>query len=216
VRSGLELRWLTQEPGLTAGRIGARLLVPPSGETIDLGGTVIRFVRDPEVRAEGRLALVPAMDEPARRVLESPAVLRAGGLRVIALGWATVETDRTVREFAAALGVAADGEAAASDPLLGVTVRVIRDPRLPGGRVGLLEPSTEGRLAATLARDGEGPAALYLAPDDSLDAWLGRARSHGVAGSRPDLGPFGRAALVLGGPVAGPHLVVVDPVPDGG
>jgi hypothetical protein len=166
----------------------------------------MRFVSDPEVRAEGRLALVPVGPDPA-----GARVAPQRGLRIVALGWATVDTERTVGDFRAALDATGDGEPGEPDPLLGAHVRVLHDPRLPGGRVALLEPSTEGRLAATLARDGEGPCALYLAPPDSLDAWLGRARSGGVAGSRPDVGPFGRASLVLGGPVAGPHLLVVDP-----
>lgn len=206
MRPGLELRWLAQDPELTADRIARRLLLTVSGEQLAFDGLAMPFVRDVDARAEGRLALVPAALE-AGSASAAPA-----GLRITALGWATVDTERALRDFAAALDVAAGGEPVDPDPLLGATVRVIRDERLPGGRIALLEPSTEGRLAASLARDGEGPCALYLAPPDSLEAWLGRARSSGVAGSRPDDGPFGRSALVLGGPVAGPHLVVVDPV----
>jgi hypothetical protein len=209
VRTGLELRWLAQEPELTADRIARRLLLPASGEQLAFDGLAMPFVRDADARAEGRLALVPTA-LGAASASTTPA-----GLRITALGWATVDTERALHDFAAALDVAADGEPLDPDSLLGATVRVIRDERLPGGRIALLEPSTEGRLAASLARDGEGPCALYLAPHDSLEAWLGRARSGGVAGSRPDDGPFGRAALVLGGPVAGPHLVVVDPVARG-
>ena len=216
MQPGLELRWLTQEPELTAERIGRRLLLQASGDTVVFDGLGLRFVREAGVRAEGRLALVPAVVAVAAGgALPTASAAAKSRLRLAALGGATVEIDRTVRDFAAALDVAGDGEMAPPEPFLGATVRVLRDPRLPGALLALLEPNTEGRLAATLARDGEGPCALYLAPDDSLDAWLGRARTGGVAGSRPDQGPFGWSSLVLGGPVAGPHLVVVDPARDG-
>jgi hypothetical protein len=77
--------------------------------------------------------------------------------------------------------------------------------------VVLLEPNTEGRLAATLARVGEGPAALYLQP---VHATLARIRDELRRAGRPTSvigeGPFGRQALVLGRPAWGPHVLLVD------
>ena len=67
-----------------------------------------------------------------------------------------------------------------------------------------------GGSPASLVRDGEGPCALYLHPAGGLDGWLERARERGVGTSTVEAGPFGRSVLVAGGPVAGPHLLVVD------
>ena len=74
--------------------------------------------------------------------------------RLVGIGWATVDIERTV---AGLPGV--DVRAAADDELLGA-----RAWRTSSGPVALvlLEPNTEGRLAAALARRGEGIAALYL------------------------------------------------------
>ena len=98
----------------------------------------------------------------------------------------------------------------ATDPLLGARARLRAAGGLPGDAVLLLEPSTEGRLAASLARDGEGPAALYLRPAAGLRTWAVDARARGVALSSRRVGPLGGSVLVGGGPVAGPHLVIVD------
>src|SRR5215212_5081849 len=77
------------------------------------------------------------------------------------VGWATVELDRAEREIAAA--VDAQNRTVSDlpdDALLGATGRLLE---LGDGReLVLLEPSTEGPLAAALARHGEGPLALYL------------------------------------------------------
>ena len=78
--------------------------------------------------------------------------------------------------------------------------------------VALAEPSTEGRLAASLARNGEGPAGRYASlPDgDTVAAFRARAFAAGVGISTVVEGPFGPSALLLGGPVGGPHLIVVE------
>jgi hypothetical protein len=73
----------------------------------------------------------------------------------------------------------------------------------------LLEPSTEGRVAASLARDGEGPCALYLAPAAGLDAWVEAALERGVTVSARREGPFGAQVLLASGP-SGPHVVVTE------
>lgn len=114
---------------------------------------------------------------------------------------ATVELERAL----AALGESASrADAAVDEPLLGA--RVVG---LEAGVV-LAEPSTEGRLAATLARHGESPAGRYLGVPFALDDIARRAAAAGVSLSRPARGPFGPEVLVLGGPVSGPHTLVVE------
>jgi len=145
------------------------------------------------------------------------------GLRLVADLWATVDLERALRERGRSPDEAG---AALVDPLLGARVVVIVDDittgdvpdDAPGGvgpggaAIALAEPTTEGRLAASLARNGEGPAGQYLAvPDgDTIEAYRGRAHAAGVAISRVEPGPFGRSVLLLGRPVAGPHVIVVD------
>ena len=122
-----------------------------------------------------------------------------------ARGWATVELDRAEREVSRAF--AGHGSALVSDApdddLLEAHCRLIE---FGGGsfRVILLEPSTEGRMAATLARFGEGFVALYVVVPD-LDAL---ASAGGLDLSREGRGPFGRQRLVAGGPVWGAHLLL--------
>jgi hypothetical protein len=76
------------------------------------------------------------------------------GPRLAALGWATVDAER----LAAQLGKPLTDEPQA-DPALGATGYRVASANLP---LVLLEPVTEGRMAAALARLGEGPVALYL------------------------------------------------------
>ena len=124
--------------------------------------------------------------------------------RVLAVGWATVELDRAAEELAHLLAPGAGFAAAASSVLLGARCRSApaADARL---RIALLEPDTEGRLAASLARSGEGWAATWMlaAPSDSGSGALSAARP----------GPFGPERLRLGGGLAGPHRLVVEAVP---
>ncbi|MDQ6795507.1 MAG: hypothetical protein M3067_11965 [Chloroflexota bacterium] len=121
-----------------------------------------------------------------------------------ARGWATVELDRAEREVSRAF--AGHGSAmvsdAADDDLLAARCRLLEF----GGsfRVVLLEPSTEGRLAATLARFGEGFVSLYVVVPD-LDAL---ASAGGLDLSSEGMGPFGRQRLVAGGPAWGAHLLL--------
>ena len=127
------------------------------------------------------------------------------------MGWATVELDRAEAELAEWLaGEAGDPDDDVADPILGARARRRVADGLPGEQIVLLEPTTEGRLAGSLVRDGEGPCALYVHPAGGLDGWLERARERGVGTSSVEAGPFGRSVLVAGGPVAGPHLLVVD------
>jgi hypothetical protein len=214
------LTWQAAVPDAFAAGLAARLGVAarqgggvPGAWTIGLG------VADLEVRpwlrespsddpvAEGRLVLepVPGGEEPADASDEVPLVL-AG------LGWATVELDRAEDELGPWLGSATAGRPGRelAESLLGARARVRGAAGLPGEAIVLLEPATEGRLAASLARDGEGPCALYLRPAAGLPAWAAAAASRGVDLGAHREGPLGRGALLLGGPVAGPHLILLD------
>ena len=72
-----------------------------------------------------------------------------------------------------------------------------------GVEVVLLEPDTEGLLAASLARFGEGFAIAWFASDPP--AAMGRRGAVGAT-------PLGRGRLVAGGARWGPHAIVLEPV----
>jgi hypothetical protein len=174
------------------------------------------------------------LDAAARAI---PAGL--AGARALGIGWATVELERAARELGASLGLPADAwEPADRDQLLGA--RVLLGPHL-GSRLGsasgpdprgprllLLEPDTEGRLAASLARHGEGLAAVYVSESHAersapapaarqAASDRGSAPPSGAAGASPAgprssaaSGPLGLGRLILGGPIWGPHVVVLE------
>jgi len=118
----------------------------------------------------------------------------------VAVGWATVELDRAAGELQPLLAPGATFETAPDCPLLGARCRVGRaggrDARAP--LIVLLEPITEGRLAATLARHGESWCATW--ESDAKDS----ARA-----SAERSGPLGPERLILGGPPGGPHHLLV-------
>ncbi|MEO5965568.1 MAG: hypothetical protein ABIR11_08890 [Candidatus Limnocylindrales bacterium] len=222
------LTWQAADPTGIAASLAARLGVvaregggAPGAISIDLVSAVLEirpWVRESpadDPLAGGRLVLepVPGGEEPPG----AGAGLPSSTLTLAAVGWATVELDRAEMELAPWLGPCirsrpgVGGSAADSvDAPLGARGRVFAGGGLPGESIVLLEPSTEGRLAASLVRDAEGPCALYLRPADGLEAWARRARERGVRLSARRIGPLGAARLVVGGPVAGPHILVVD------
>jgi len=156
----------------------------------------------------GRSAIARLQSALAAAV-DHPALARLAG-RPVALGWATVELDRAALELAAALGLPQDPFViTAPTSSLGARARIAWDGLGPGVALILLEPSTEGRLAATLARQGEGPAAVWMgvASLPNAEATLGRA---GVALAAADAGPFGAERLLLDGPIHGPHRLLVE------
>jgi len=132
---------------------------------------------------------------------------------------ATVDLERVLGGLGwAAEAVRAAVGGARPDPHLGAAVVLVEDAT--EGRLAFAEPTTEGRLAATLARHGEGPCGRYLgfpqpASPDALDAFRRRAAAAGVAISPVEDGPFGPSVLLLTGSVTGPHLIVAErrPVP---
>ncbi len=139
----------------------------------------------------------------------------ASPMRLAAVAWSTVDLDRAETELdmwlapvvPAGAPAAPTAERDLREPLLGARARIRRPLGLPADLLVIAEPTTEGRLAASLARDGEGPCALYLWPATGLDAWLAGRRG-GLARRVVD-GPFGRSVL-LTGVTAGPFVIVVE------
>jgi hypothetical protein len=128
-------------------------------------------------------------------------------LAIAGLGWATVELERAERELEP-LGCTG-WDAGPRDELLGATVRRCRDE---GVQLVLLEPDTEGRLAAFLVRFGEGLGAVYLG--HAAPPATGDPTPHGADASALGpraLGPLGTGRLLLGQPAWGPHVIVLDP-----
>ena len=116
---------------------------------------------------------------------------RVATLPIAGVGWATVEHERAERELDELLGSAGEWIPGERDPALGA--RAWWRKGAPGRAqpfLAVLEPETEGRLAASLARFGEGVAVVYL------------------GSGRP-----GPGTLVRGGPAWGPHAVVLQPSP---
>jgi hypothetical protein len=122
--------------------------------------------------------------------------------RVLAVIWATVDSERALADLGSAAVPLPD------DALLGASVRLLRPA--DGDPVAVLEPNTEGRLAATLARNGEGPAGEYVEAPTGLESLAEAAAREGLALTRSAEGPFGRSVLVLSAASAGPHLVLVE------
>lgn len=135
----------------------------------------------------------------------------AGRLRVLADIHATVELERALASLGADPALAGT---AAPDVILGARIVVVA---AAGTTIAVAEPSTEGRLAATLVRHGEGFAGRYVLAPTALREVRQIARARSVLMSNPADGPFGPQVLVLGGSIAGPHLLLVDPaaVPSG-
>jgi hypothetical protein len=143
----------------------------------------------------------------ARQAALEPDRIPAPGAQLHALGWATVDLDRTVAELAGELGVNAGTFAdAVGSATLGARCRVAPAVLPEGLALVILEPSTEGRLATSLARLDEGPSV----------AWYAVTRRR--AGGKPDPeparpGPFGPERLVAGDPVHGPHRFLIEVAP---
>jgi hypothetical protein len=126
------------------------------------------------------------------------------GHPIVALGWATVDIDAVRRRIEADAGFGAF-VAAPRDEHLGARA-VVHRPGEPSGEPIeiLLEPDTEGRLAASLARHGEGFAAIWFGPreDTSQDPPDGFGRlAHG---------PLGPCRLLLDGPPWGLSVLVLE------
>jgi hypothetical protein len=122
--------------------------------------------------------------------------------------WATVELDRADREVILPRGWP-PAVPAADDIALGARTRVATSPD-GSEAIVLLEPFTEGRLAASLARFGEGFVAEYLLVGGALDVAARIAREAGFTLSTVSTGPFGLERLVAGTPPWGPHRILTE------
>jgi hypothetical protein len=207
------LTWQASDARSLAASLGERLGIEPRPGGLVRGAFLLRLggceleVR-PWVsegpqdipRPGGRLML-----EPVPNGEEAPDALPGDPFGLHALGWGTVELERAEGELDPWIGDAAPGPRERPDPHLGARVVLRRGAGLPGAWTALLEPSTEGAISASLARDGEGPCALYLRPAIGLDAWL--AATPVGEGGQVREGPFGRQVL-LRGTFTGPHLLV--------
>jgi hypothetical protein len=164
--------------------------------TLTLGGARLELREIPTGARDGRLQVI--------------AVGRIGAgsggdeAAVAAVGIATVDTDRFASERGWSL------VQAESDRQLGAVVHRVRGAPMAGLTVLLLEPDTEGRTAASLARLGEGPVVLYVRPTGGSAAAAARAVDLGVRISAVRPGPFGNERLLLNGPPWGPHVLLVD------
>jgi hypothetical protein len=134
----------------------------------------------------------------ARDDLEAALPGRAEAAQPVAIGWTTVESERAERELADAFGAGLGAfRDAPDDRILGGRCRIAAGG--PAGVIAVLEPSTEGRLAETLARLGEGPAVVWfvleVAPTDRT--------------STPATGPFGPERLVGRSARDGRHVLLL-------
>jgi hypothetical protein len=115
--------------------------------------------------------------------------------RVIGRGWATVDIERAAAELS---HLVAGGGFEPVERSTALGARCLRARALDvseGEWIVVLEPDTEGRLAAFLARHAEGWAAT----------WEG-AGGVALTGSRP--GPLGPERLQPGQPMSGPFRLI--------
>ncbi|MFL5779348.1 MAG: hypothetical protein ACJ761_10445 [Chloroflexota bacterium] len=126
----------------------------------------------------------------------------SGEVRVVGLGWATVELDRAARWLASELPGSGPFEPGSGDELLAASCRIGPSGLGAAPWLVLLEPDKEGRLAALLARRGEGPIAAWIVPENGFES-AGRMSAGGD-------GPFGPQRLILGGAAGDPQVLVVE------
>lgn len=128
----------------------------------------------------------------------------------LAVGWATVELDRAVTQLRAALQIPSRRFVDAPGSVcLGARCLIAKGVLRGGVSLVILEPNTEGRLAAALARHDEGPVAVWLAVENLAEA-AATLRMVGRPTSHPETGPFGVERLLLDGPIHGPHRLLVE------
>ena len=195
----LEIRWSTRDVDGVVRRLR------DLGFAVDRAGRIaFRGATIAIVEGTGRDDRLAVRDGPGAH---HDGAGHPNGIRVIlAVGWATVDTGRVIGALAGETI-----EPSPADPHLGAAAIRVG----PSGPYRLiLEPSTEGRLAATLARLGEGPVAVYLsAGERGLGTFVADARTDGAMVSAILPGPFGPSVILPGGPAWGPHLLVVEPRP---
>lgn len=166
--SAVRLRWLTAHGAHLARRLGREGIEVHDG----------RFRVGPVIVVIAAAADEQILHEPVHVAGEHRTDLAPSpGWAALAVAYATIDADRA----AAGLAPAPISERP-RDTRLGARVLVAAARPVP---VALLEPDTEGRLAAMLARHGEGPVGAYL------------VRAGRDARGTPDDGPFGPQRLVV-------------------
>ena len=123
--------------------------------------------------------------------------------RTVARGWATVELERAAAELGGSLAAGTGFEP--TEPSTALGARCVRGTSADRySWIVLLEPDTEGRIAAFLARHGEGWAVTWLDAEEADD----RGRPGATAGATA--GPLGPERLEPGSP-SGPFRLHVAP-----
>lgn len=223
------IEWRAADAALAAARLSVLL-----GRTVSVGvpsrldPAWLRVEAATDAR-EDRLALIAprttatapratATAPPARSCAHAAPAEGADGPALLAIGWATIDLDRAARSIlpearpgGGRTTTSTSRPGAHWDESLGARSRLL--PVRPGGLpVVLLEPSTEGRLAAALARFGEGPAALYVrVGSEPLVSVAERLRRSGLMIGRVDHGPLGEQLLAPSSRPWGPHVLLVGP-----
>jgi hypothetical protein len=200
------IEWVAADPsGLGIGLARAlRLPQPDPGSDrfgFRLRGGDLVIVRGPRER-DDRIAAVAVAVAPDAAPGGAEA---SGAVRLLGVGLATIDLDRGVAAAADRFGIRPeDFRTAYEDGWLGARAWTAETA---GTTVIVLEPATEGRLAASLARHGEGPIAVYV----GLPGPATRT-------TRP--GPLGPAMLIHGPRAWGPFVLAVpggiDTPPGGG
>ena len=96
-----------------------------------------------------------------------------------------------------------------ADPALTDPGRAAEQGPAAAVTIVLLEPDTEGWLAASLARHGEGPAVLYVRVPMSTIAGMSERLARLDIRARDGTGPFGPEWAVAGSHAWGPTIVLV-------
>lgn len=160
------------------------------------------------VGAEALAGLVAAGE--AIRTQAAERDRRLEHVQLVGIGWATVELERAARELGSQLGIDPGAWVPTPrDALLGARAWSAPAPVDAGPAIVLLEPDTEGRLAATLVRFAEGVGAVYLRdPVEGRSApAAGSSHLRASAVAQSALGP---ARLVLAGPAWGPSVLLLE------
>jgi hypothetical protein len=152
--------------------------------------------------------------EDARRRAVEVSPVDGGDARLHALGWATVDLERAADELEADLGLPVRSFADADGSMaLGARCRIASGDLVGVVALVLLEPSTEGRLAAWLARFGEGVAVAWYAAGVGSEPGHGRGPGPVPGPGSPGRGPFGMEWRVQDAPTGGLLRFLVEPEP---
>jgi len=212
------LTWQAGDPDLLARQLGERMGVTPTPSVsragvwdLWLGGELLEVVPWRREEAgddpvgDGRLLFEPVMpgELPTGATGGAGDAGPAGGVELAAVVWATVDLERAEADLAPWLEPLAGDAPLIDEPHLGGRGRARATSALPGSRLVLLEPTTEGALAASLARDGEGPCGLYILP--------GAATPAAASAARRLAGPLGPSVRLRSKVRAGPHLLLLAP-----